>query len=45
MALYGKDDASDLTQQEKKALKAAIGLELKVRAEKRAAWQRAGRIG
>ena len=37
MAVYGKDEASDLTASEKKALKAAMDLELKSRAEKRAA--------
>jgi hypothetical protein len=43
MALYGKDQASDLTAREKKALKAAMDLELKTRAEKRAARRGAGR--
>jgi hypothetical protein len=43
MALYGKDQASDLTAREKKALKAAMDLELKARAEKRAARRGAGR--
>ncbi len=37
MTLYDKDEASDLTPKEKKALKAAIDLELKARAEERAA--------
>jgi hypothetical protein len=37
MTLYGKDEASDLTANEKKALKAALDLELKARAERRAA--------
>ncbi len=44
MAVYGKDEASDLTASEKKALKAAMDLELKARAEKRAARRGAGRI-
>jgi hypothetical protein len=34
MTLYGKDEASDLTAGEKKALKAALDRELKARAEK-----------
>jgi len=37
MTLYDKDEASDLTPKEKKALKAAIDLEMKARAEERAA--------
>ena len=37
MTLYGKDEASDLDTKEKKALKAAIELEVKARAIKRAA--------
>ncbi len=37
MTLYGKDEASDLTPKEKKVLKAAINLEVRARAEKRAA--------
>lgn len=45
MALYGKDEAPDLTPQEKKTLKTAMDLELKARAQKRMARQRAGRIG
>jgi hypothetical protein len=36
MTLYGKDEASDLTPMEKKALKAAIEVESKIRAESRA---------
>jgi hypothetical protein len=32
MTLYGKDEASDLTAQQKRALKAAIGDELRARA-------------
>jgi hypothetical protein len=39
MTLYDKDEASDLSAKEKKALRAAIDLELKARAEKRAARQ------
>jgi len=35
MTLYGKDEAADLSAKEKKALKAAIELELKARAERR----------
>jgi hypothetical protein len=37
MTLYRKDEAADLTDQQKKALKAALDAELKARAEKRAA--------
>ncbi len=37
MTLYGKDEASDLTAKEKKVLKAAMELEVRARAEKRAA--------
>ncbi len=44
MALYGKDEASDLTAKEKKALKAAIELEVRTRAEKHAARRGTGRI-
>ena len=36
MTLYGKDEASDLTASEKKALKAAIEKELEARAARRA---------
>lgn len=36
MTLYDKSEAADLTQKEKKALKAAIGSELKARATQRA---------
>ena len=36
MTLYGKDEASDLTAQRKKALKVAIETELAARAAKRA---------
>jgi hypothetical protein len=43
MAVYGKDEASDLTAREKKALKAAMDLELIARAEKRAARRGPGR--
>ena len=39
MTLYDKDEASDLSAKEKKALRATIGLELKARAEKRPARQ------
>jgi hypothetical protein len=35
MTLYGKDEASDLTAKEKKALKASIGNELEARAARR----------
>ncbi len=44
MTLYGKDEASDLTAKEKKALKAAIELEVNARVEKRAARRGARRI-
>jgi hypothetical protein len=37
MTLYSKDEAYDLTAKEKRSLKAAIELELKGRAERRAA--------
>ncbi|HYX70261.1 MAG TPA: hypothetical protein VE825_14075 [Terriglobales bacterium] len=37
MTLYGKDEAADLSAQEKRALKAAIEAELRARAAKRAA--------
>jgi hypothetical protein len=37
MTLYGKDEASDLTPSEKRALKVAITAELKVRAVKKEA--------
>lgn len=37
MTLYGKNEASDLSAREKKALKAAIEVELKARSRKRAA--------
>ena len=43
MALYGKDEASDLTAKEKKALQAAIVSELEVRAARRAAGLRVSR--
>jgi hypothetical protein len=36
MTLYNKDEAADLTEKEKKALKAAVGSELKARAARRA---------
>jgi len=45
MTLYGKDEAADLTAKEKKTLKAALHLELKARAEKRAVKRGAGRVG
>jgi hypothetical protein len=35
VTLYGKDEASDLSPKEKKALRAAIEREAKVRAERR----------
>ena len=41
MTLYGKDEAADLSARAKKALKAAMDAELKMRSEKRA--QRAAR--
>lgn len=44
MALYAKDEASDLTAEEKKALKAAMDLEVKARSEKRAGRRGTGRI-
>jgi hypothetical protein len=44
MTLYGKNEAADLTPREKKALKAALDLELRARAEKRAALRRRRRI-
>ena len=44
MAIYDKNEAPDLTAGEKKALKTAIGTELKVRALKRAAATRSRRI-
>jgi len=44
MTLYGKDEASDLTAKAKKALKAAMELELKARVEERVARRRPGRI-
>ena len=37
MTLYGKHEAADLAAKEKKALKAALDLELTARARKRAA--------
>jgi hypothetical protein len=40
MTLYGKDEASDLTGQQKKALKVAIEDELAARAAKRPIRQR-----
>ena len=40
MTLYGKDEASDLTPQQKKALKVAIEKELAARAFKRRVRQR-----
>jgi len=40
MTLYDKDEAADLTPKEKKALKGAIGAELKAREAKRAARER-----
>jgi hypothetical protein len=40
MTLYGKNEAADLTAKEKKVLKTAIGLEAKVRVQKRAASRR-----
>jgi len=43
MTLYGKDEASDLTTRERKALRSAMELELKSRAAKRTA--RGGRPG
>jgi hypothetical protein len=45
MTLYGKDEAADLTAKEKKTLKAALDLEVKARAEERAAKRRLRRIG
>lgn len=45
MTLYGKDEASDLTPKEKKALKAALDVEVKARAERRAAHRGPRRIG
>jgi mRNA-degrading endonuclease RelE of RelBE toxin-antitoxin system len=44
ITLYGKNEAADLTQSEKKALKAALDAELKARAEKRSAHQRPRRL-
>ncbi|HUY12750.1 MAG TPA: hypothetical protein VMX16_03835 [Terriglobia bacterium] len=44
MAVYGKDEAPDLTAREKKVLKAAMDLEVKARAEKRATRRGTGRI-
>lgn len=44
MTLYGKNEAADLTPKEKKALKAALEVELKARAEKRAAYRGPRRI-
>jgi hypothetical protein len=35
MTLYGKDEADDLTAEEKRALRTAIAAELKVRAAKK----------
>lgn len=43
MALYGKDEASDLTAREKTALEAAMDLEVKTRVQKQAARRGAGR--
>jgi len=40
VTLYGKDEAADLTSKEKKALRDAIGGELKARKANRAARQR-----
>ena len=41
MTLYGKDEAADLSAQQKKALKAAMEVELRARAERRLAQRRA----
>jgi len=43
MTLYGKDEASDLTAKEKKALQAAIESELGARAARRAIGLRSSR--
>jgi hypothetical protein len=43
MTIYGKNEATDLTAQEKKALKVAIEDELKARAAKRTVPRRAAR--
>lgn len=44
MTLYDKNEASDLTVQQKKALKAAIEGELKARAGRKKIWPRTRRI-
>lgn len=44
MTVYGKDEAADLTPKEKKALKAALEMELGARAGKRAAGRSPRRI-
>jgi|SRR6516165_3267902 len=45
MTLYGKHEAADLAAKEKKALKAALDLELTARARKRAAHRGPRRTG
>ncbi len=40
MTLYGKNEAADLTPSEKKALKAAVDADLKVRTQKRGSLRR-----
>jgi len=45
MTLYGKHEAADLAAKEKKALKAALDLELTARTQKRAAHRGPGRTG
>jgi hypothetical protein len=40
MTLYGKDEADDLTAEEKRALRTAIAAELKIRAVKKPHGQR-----
>ncbi len=43
MTLYGKEEASDLTSNEKKALKSALEAELRVRQAKRTAREKKSR--
>ena len=43
MTLYDKDEAADLTPAEKRALKAAIAMELKAREVKRTAQEKKAR--
>lgn len=44
MTVYGKDEAADLTPKEKKALKAALEMELRARAGRRTAGRSPRRI-